>query len=136
MPSKKHHNKPASQVNIAKRRIRFLFDQAKDSFKNDSKLANKNIKLARRLAMKYKISLPSELKKKFCKHCHSYLVPGINCRVRIHKHRVIYYCLSCKYYIRHPIRWYFLSIPKIILDKRKLYILVISLHSNKSFGGI
>lgn len=104
MPKQKHHSKPASQVNIARRRIRFLFEEAKDSFKKDSKLSNKFVKLARRLAMRYKIKLPSELKKKFCKHCHSYLVPGVNCRVRVHKHRVIYYCVNCKNYIRIPLK--------------------------------
>ena len=104
MPNKKYYNKPAKQIEIAKKRITFLFDEAKDSFKKDSKLSDKHIQLARRLAMKYKIKLPSELKKQFCKHCYSYLVPGINCRVRIHKHRVIYYCIKCKHYIRHPIK--------------------------------
>ena len=104
MPNKKYYDKPAKQIEIAKKRIIFLFDEAKDSFKKDSKFSDKHIKLARRLAMKYKIKLPSELKKQFCKHCYSYLVPGINCRVRIHKHRVIYYCIKCKHYIRHPIK--------------------------------
>src|SRR3989338_9747714 len=104
MPKQKYYSKPATQVNIAKRRIRFLFDEAKDSFKKNPKLSNKHIKLTRRLAMKYKIKMPSDLKKKFCKHCYSYLVPGVNCRVRIHKSRVIYYCFSCKNYNRQPIK--------------------------------
>ncbi|MEK6891601.1 MAG: ribonuclease P [Nanoarchaeota archaeon] len=100
----KHHKKPAKQVQIAKKRIRFLFNEAKESLKKDAKLSVKCVKLARRLAMKYKIKLPSELKKKFCKSCNSYLMPGVNCRVRIHKSRVIYYCLNCKNYDRHQIK--------------------------------
>jgi len=104
MPIKKHHKKPAKQVQIVKRRIRFLFNEAKASLKKDANLSVKYVKLARRMAMKYKIKLPSELKKKFCKHCYSYLIPGVNCRVRIHKHRVIYCCLNCKNYDRHPIK--------------------------------
>ena len=103
MPTK-HFQKPAQQVNIAKRRIRFLFQEAKDSFKENSKLSDKYVKLARRIAMKYKIKLPSSLKKKFCKNCHEYLVPGANCRVRIHKHRIIYYCFGCKHFMRYNIR--------------------------------
>jgi len=104
MPRKKYHKKPDKQVKMAKRRIKFLFDEAKDSFKKDIKQSDKYMKLARRIAMRYKIKLPSELKRRICKHCHRYLVPGVNCRVRIHKHRVIHYCMNCRHYTRHPVR--------------------------------
>ena len=79
---------------IAKERIKFLFQEARDAFKHNVNHSDKYVKMARRIAMKYKIKLPSELKKLFCKNCHKYLVPGVNCRVRIHKHRVIYYCMG------------------------------------------
>lgn len=101
---KKYYKKPVQQQKIAKERIKFLFQQAKEVFKENSSLSDKYVKLARRIAMKYKIRLPSSLKKRFCKHCHNYLVPGVNCRVRLHKHRLIYYCLSCRHYMRHPIK--------------------------------
>lgn len=101
---KKYYKKPVQQQKIAKERIKFLFQQAKEVFKEDSRLSDKCVKTARRIAMKYKIRLPSAFKKRFCKHCHKYLVPGVNCRVRIHKHRLIYYCLSCRHYMRHPIQ--------------------------------
>ncbi len=100
---KKYHKKPISQIKIAKARTNFLFKLAKENFKENHSLSDKYVKIARRIAMKYKIRLPSQLKKRFCKHCHKYLVPGVNCRVRIHKHRLIYYCFSCKHYMRHPI---------------------------------
>ena len=138
MPKKYYNKKPIQQLKIAKKRIYFLFELAKEHFKEDSNLSDKYVKMARRITMKYKIKLPSSLKKRFCKHCHKYLVPGVNCRVRIHKHRIIYYCLGCKHYIRHPVKWQLFTILKIILSnisKRKLYILVISLHSNKTFWG-
>ena len=102
--SKRYSKKPASQVEIAKKRIKFLFQEAKDVVKKDQKLADKYVKTARKIAMKYKIKLPSSLKKRFCKNCHSYLVPGVNSRVRIHKQRIIYYCFTCKHYMRHPVR--------------------------------
>ena len=122
---KKYYNKSNKIQKIAKARINILFKLAKENFKKDSKLSDKYIKMARRIAMKYKIRLPSQFKKMFCKHCHKYLVPGVNCRVRIHKHRIIYYCFGCKHYIRHPIKWQLFTILKIILpniSKRKLYI--------------
>ena len=104
MTSKKYHKKPAKQLEIAKKRIDFLFHEAKDSFRKNPKLSGKHIKLARRIAMKYKVNLPSELKKQFCNNCHSYLAPGVNVRVRLHKHRLIYYCLECRHYMRHPVK--------------------------------
>ncbi len=104
MSNKKRYSKPAKQVQIAKKRIKFLFEEAKEIFKKDSKLSDKYIKMARKIAMKYKIRLLSKLKKRFCKHCHSYLMPGVNYRVRIHKHRIIYYCFNCKHYMRHPFK--------------------------------
>jgi len=104
MPKKYYNKKPASQVKIANRRIRFLFDEAKNVFKQDSGLADKYIKMARRIAMKYKVRMPAEMKKRFCKNCHRYLVPGANSRVRLHKHRLIYYCMSCRHYMRQPVK--------------------------------
>jgi len=104
MPKKYHNAKPLQQVKIAKRRIDFLFNLAKEHFKEDSRLSDKYVNMARRIAMKYKIKLPSANKKKMCKNCHKYLVPGVNCRVRLSKHRLIYYCLSCKHYTRQPIK--------------------------------
>jgi len=101
---KRYYNKPIKQLKIANARINFLFQQARESFKEDSKLSDKYVRIARRIAMKYKIKLDSQLKKRFCKHCHRYLVPGVNCRVRIHKHRLIYYCLGCRHYMRHPVK--------------------------------
>lgn len=101
---KKYYKKTEKVQKIAKERIKFLFQEAKRVFKQDNKLSDKYVKTARRIAMKYKIRLPSELKKRFCKHCYKYLVPSVNCRVRIHKHRIIYYCLSCKHFMRHPVK--------------------------------
>jgi ribonuclease P protein subunit RPR2 len=97
---KKYHKKPISQIKIAKARINFLFKLAKENHS----LSDKYVKIARRIAMKYKIRLSSNLKKRFCKHCHKYSVPGVNCRVRLHKHRLIYYCLNCRHFMRHPVK--------------------------------
>ena len=101
---KKYYKKSKQQQEIAENRIKFMFQLAKEVFKEDSTLADKYIKIARRIAMKHKIKLPSSLKKRFCKHCHKFLVPSVNCRVRLHKHRLIYYCFGCKHYMRHPVK--------------------------------
>ena len=80
--------------------VKNLFKLAKIVFKDNPKLSNKYVKLARKNAMKVNLHLSNELKRKFCKHCYSYLVPGNNSRVRIHKSRIIYYCFNCKKYMR------------------------------------
>ena len=86
----------------AKRQIEELFKDADKVFSKDKNLANKRIKLARRIAMKFNIRLRSELKRKFCKHCYSYLKPGINLRTRLKDKKIVYYCLECKKFTRFP----------------------------------
>ncbi|MEK6933166.1 MAG: ribonuclease P [Nanoarchaeota archaeon] len=80
--------------------VRKLFDDAKSSFNKNPSLSNNYIKLARKTAMKVNLRMPRELKRRYCKHCYFYLVPGKNSRVRIHKSRVIYYCFNCRKYMR------------------------------------
>ena len=99
---RKYLKKSSKNKDIAKERIEILFKQAKEVFKKDKKLANKYVKLARELAMKFKIRIPSRLKRRFCKHCYSYLVPSVNARVRTRDGKVVYYCLECKRYMRFP----------------------------------
>jgi ribonuclease P protein subunit RPR2 len=64
--------------------------------------ANDKVRKARRLAMKFQIKLPAVLQRKFCKHCYSFLRPGVNLRVRTQKGHVVYYCLECKKFSRFP----------------------------------
>jgi ribonuclease P protein subunit RPR2 len=99
---RKYSAKPLNQVKIAKERINELFKQAEEAFDKDEKLADRYVELARKISMKYKVRIPSALKKRFCKHCYCYLVPGKNCRVRTHEGKVVYYCLKCKKYMRFP----------------------------------
>ncbi len=91
-------------IAIAKHRIRKLFSEADEIFPKNPELANRYIELARKIGMKMNLRLPKYLRRKFCKYCYHYLRPGINSRVRIHKHRIIIYCLSCKKYTRIPIK--------------------------------
>ncbi len=88
----------------ARKDISNFMKLAKHSFKEDKNKANMYVRKARRLAMKHNIRFSSSVKRKFCKHCYSYLVPGINCRVRTRDGKLIYYCLECKKYMRFPIK--------------------------------
>ena len=89
---------------IAKERINTLFEQADEVFKKDKRLANRYVDLARKIAMKARISIPKELKRRYCKHCYSYLKPGVNSRIRTRDKKIIYYCMNCKKYMRFPIK--------------------------------
>jgi len=97
---RKYKQKSKTNRKIALERIKILFKQAKEIFKEDPKLAHRYIYLARKIAMKFKVRIPRELKRKFCKHCYKYLVPNVNCRVRVHNGHMVYYCLECKKYMR------------------------------------
>lgn len=102
MPKKKsgRYKKPEEQKKIAKERIVILFKHADEVFSKDKALANRYVALARKISMKYKVRIPRELKRKFCKHCYKYLKPGVNCRVRTRDGKVVYYCLECKKFMR------------------------------------
>ncbi|MEK6808523.1 MAG: ribonuclease P [Nanoarchaeota archaeon] len=92
--------KKTEEKDIARKRILKLFCEGKKVFNSDSKLSNRYIELARKLSMKFKVRIPNHLKRRFCKYCNYYLVPDKNCRIRLHKTRVIYYCLNCKRFMR------------------------------------
>ena len=99
---KRYSSKSKKSKEIALDRIKTLFKQAGSVFKKDKALANRYVKLARELSMKYKVRIPSNLKRQFCKHCYHYLMPPINLRVRTRQGKVVYYCLDCKKYMRFP----------------------------------
>lgn len=99
---RKYKEKSAGQRAIAFERINILFKEAREVFKKDKKLSNRYVELARKIAMKYKVRIPSELQKQFCKHCYKFLMPDINCRIRLHNKKVVYYCLECKKFMRFP----------------------------------
>jgi ribonuclease P protein subunit RPR2 len=89
---------------IALVRITILFREADAIFGQDPKLATTYVKIARRIAMKVNLRIPKPLKRKYCKHCYTYLKPGKNCRVRIRNKMVVYTCFNCKKYMRFLIR--------------------------------
>ena len=95
-----HRPKPTEQVMLAQDMIRGLLRQADAVFSSDKKQADRYVDIARKVAMKYRLKLPPEMRRKYCKHCHSFLRPGVNCRVRIRKKNITYYCLECRKFMR------------------------------------
>lgn len=100
MAKKIYQKKRSSDLKIAKERIKKLFDQAEKEFDKRPALSNRYVTIARKIAMKFKVRIPKELKRRYCKNCYKYLVPGKNCRVRTQRGKVVYYCFNCKRYTR------------------------------------
>lgn len=102
-----------SAKKIALERISELFAFADKLFHNkefesisdDEKqsLANRYVELSRKLSMRYNQPIPKDLKKNYCKHCHSYFRHGVNVRVRLNQGKVVKYCLNCKKFSRFPL---------------------------------
>ncbi len=82
MGSKGRRDKPAWMTEVAAERIEILFREAEEVFSKSRKLANRYVFIARKLAMKFNLKIPSELKRRFCHKCYSYLMPGENAKVR------------------------------------------------------
>jgi ribonuclease P protein subunit RPR2 len=89
---------------IAKERINVLFNQALEK-KNDQVLSKRYIILARKLSTKYKISIPSQFKRLFCKKCNILMIPSKTCRVRLKGINIVYTCLNCKNISRFRVKY-------------------------------
>ncbi|RLI07699.1 ribonuclease P [Candidatus Bathyarchaeota archaeon] len=92
---------------IALERIRILFRLADEVFHQNPERAQRYVDLARRIAMRVRIHLPRDLRRRICRRCKGFLVPGVNCRVRIRQRRephVAITCLRCGAIMRIPLR--------------------------------
>ncbi len=83
-------------------RITKLFSEADSAFSESPELSDRYVEMARRIAQKARASIPFPLKKRFCRHCGCFWMPGKTVRVRLQKQKVVYYCLKCRHYTRHP----------------------------------
>jgi len=75
--------KPSEQVEIANERVGILFALAEKEFAEHPELSKRYVEIARDIAKKFNIHIPQHLRRKFCKKCGSYLVPGKNLTVRM-----------------------------------------------------
>ncbi len=87
---------------MAHQRIIRLFDLAEQEFRLNPERSDRYVKLARRIAMRYRVRMPPELKQRLCRHCHVYLVPGATARTRLQGTHITTTCLSCGKQMRQP----------------------------------
>ena len=91
---------------IAKERIETLFKLAKVTVHENPNLATQYVKTARKIAMSARVRLPTEYRRQVCRHCKSFILPSINCRVRLQRKRephIVITCLKCGGKTRIPI---------------------------------
>ena len=92
---------------LARQRVELLMESALKWARKDLNLAKKQAALARKMAMKYRIRLPFKYRMLFCKGCKTFIVPGINARVRISgsSYRALTItCLECGHIYRKLIK--------------------------------
>jgi ribonuclease P protein subunit RPR2 len=97
--------KPISQIKIARERIKILGELAiKRAKEGDIELANRYIYLARKIGMRYNVRLPKDLKRRYCKYCYKFLLPGKTSQHRM-KHGILTVkCLNCNGIMRYPVK--------------------------------
>lgn len=97
----------AKTKQIARQRIHMLFHLAKEAVREEPDLAQRYAQIARKIAMRAKIRLPVEYRRLICRHCKSFIYPGVNSRVRVQQRRephVVVTCLICGKCTRLPLR--------------------------------
>ncbi|OIO65605.1 hypothetical protein COY28_01385 [Candidatus Woesearchaeota archaeon CG_4_10_14_0_2_um_filter_57_5] len=85
---------------IASERIVTLLSVAEAE--KDMQLRDRYVSLALQVKQKYKVRVPTALRERYCKQCRTYLVPGVNCRVRLKQGKRTIACLTCRRFRRVP----------------------------------
>jgi ribonuclease P protein subunit RPR2 len=80
---------------IARERVAALFRQADLVYPLHPERSNRYVDLARKIAMRQRIRIDREFRRRFCHHCFAYLMPGQNMRVRVHRGNVVVTCHVC-----------------------------------------
>ena len=81
---------------IAMQRIHTLFRLAKEGIREEPELAQRYVVIARKIAMRAKLRLPTEYRRLVCRHCKSFIYPGVNCRVRVQQRREPHMAITCQ----------------------------------------
>jgi ribonuclease P protein subunit RPR2 len=107
-PSKKrmnlHKKNKSNMKTIAQSRINTLLNEAEKAYAEHPERSHRYSELAYKIKLKYKIKLTPEIKRRLCKKCRKFMVPGKTCRIRIHNSRLIYTCLECGSVRRFPLK--------------------------------
>ena len=90
-------SKKAVIERIALERMYRLFELAEQNFDKHRERSRHYVELALRIGKRCNVSMPAELKKRFCKRCGEYLKVGVNSKIRVTKGIMKVTCLTCGY---------------------------------------
>ena len=80
---------------IALERMQILIKNAISNARENPELSQRQALLACRISTRHKIKTPYEIKMLFCKKCKSFIIPGINSRIRLGRTSVKSIRISC-----------------------------------------
>ena len=75
----KDKNRTPSIKPLARERIVVLFSEAEKVFHEHPEYSDRYVALARKIAMRQRVRIDLEYRRRFCHHCYRYLVPGQTC---------------------------------------------------------
>lgn len=83
-------------VRIARQRVGDLFALAeREAATGHAELANRYVRLARRIGMRYNVRLLAEYRDLYCRECSAYWTEGRNVRTRLRRGHRVRTCLAC-----------------------------------------
>lgn len=95
----------STERELALARIQRLFHLAVDSQRSEEPASSaRYVQLARRIAMRYQVSIPSGLRRQLCRSCGALLIDGKTARHRIIRGRLSVTCLRCGTVKRYPFK--------------------------------
>lgn len=83
--------KPIDQIKIAKERMHLLMERAISMHSSRPDLSRRYFQLSKKIGMRYNVRIHREYKRKFCKHCFSFLGEGW----RLKNGRMSVTCKNC-----------------------------------------
>ena len=92
------------QKKMALKHVHLLFKEANNA--KDEALAQRYVDVIRTLSKKFRLKLPREIKRSFCKHCYN-VFNSENSRTRLQRSKVVQFCKKCGKFTRIP------YIPKV-----------------------
>lgn len=107
MKIEENHKTMNTTKQMALQHVRTLFGKAREVIHENPELAQHYVRMARKIAMSTKSRLPSEYRRQICRHCKSFILPGVNCRVRTQQRRephIVVTCLICGKHQRIPLK--------------------------------
>ena len=92
-----------SKKEIATQRILILFENAVSNASKNPRLAERQAQIARKISMRFKIKMPWQIRRSFCKKCKKFIVPTISSKVRVGRTSVKSIRITC-YFCNHTYR--------------------------------